>query len=429
MGHAAIVKVDIEKVIESEPLSLGTTTKKVLLAFLALGFLTLVLGVIFVEPKVFWGTFYVNTLFWLGLSAGGVMTTVIFQIVRARWSASLRRIAEANISFFPWALLALACTYLGKEVLFPWGREPMPGREWYMQADFVYARFFVLLSVLYFAMRYFVRLSLREDIGMLRETRPSDQRWFGHGLGGLVKNWRGKDVEIPAIQHRLSCFAPVLVFLYAVIYSLFAFEMIMAMDKIWYSNMFGGWNFVANVLMGWTSLILLVLYFAKRHKVFAENVSKSQLWDLGKLTLGFSMLWAYMFLAQYLPQWYGNLPEETQWLLLRVTGLWKPLAYVTFACCFIFPFIWMASEDVKKTPWALSLVCVTSLTGIWLEKYMVVQPQLTPAEIPLLANFGMLEIGIFLGFLGAYGLSIGHFLHKYPYIAIAHPLTKGINKW
>jgi hypothetical protein len=429
MGHVAIVKVDIDKVIDSESFKIKPVIKFTLLAFLALGVLTVVLGICCVEPKVFWGSFYVNTLFWMGLSAGGVMTTVIFQIVRARWSASLRRIAEANISFLPWAMGCLALTYFGREVLFPWGREPMPGREWYMQADFVYGRFFVLLGFMYLCMRYFVRLSLRADIGTLRETRPNDKRWFGHGLSGLVKNWRGQSVEVPAIQVKLSRFAPFLVFVYAVVYSLFAFEMIMAMDKIWYSNMFGGWNFVANVLMGWSSLILLVVYFAKQHKVFSENINKDQLWDLGKLTLGFSILWAYMFIAQYLPQWYGNLPEETQWLLLRTTGLWRPLAYVTFACCFVFPFVWMASEDLKKTPWALCLVCLTSLTGIWLEKYMLVQPQLTPGEIPLLANFGMLEIGLFLGFLGAYGLCIHHFLHKYPYIAISHPLTKGSNKW
>lgn len=79
-----------------------------------------------------------------GLALGGVMTAVIMQIVRATWGAPVRRLAEANVAFFPVAFFLFLTTYFGKEYLFYWGSKPMPGREMWMQPGFVYTRFAIL---------------------------------------------------------------------------------------------------------------------------------------------------------------------------------------------------------------------------------------------------------------------------------------------
>ena len=38
-------------------------------------------------------------------------------------------------------------------------------------------------------------------------------------------------------------------------------------------------------------------------------------------------------------------------------------------------------------------------------------------------------LGIFLGFLGLYGLCMMNFLKKYPILPVSHPLTKGSVDW
>jgi hypothetical protein len=52
-------------------------------------------------------------------------------------------------------------------------------------------------------------------------------------------------------------------------------------------------------------------------------------------------------------------------------------------------------------------------------------PEISPTTIPL----GFTEIGIFLGFLGAYLICIRSFLSKYPCVAVSHPLTHGSKEW
>jgi hypothetical protein len=170
----------------------------------------------------------------------------------------------------------------------------------------------------------------------------------------------------------------------------------------------------------------MTIFFSKTNKKFGELVSTHQLWDLGKLTFAFTMFWGYMFWSQFLCQWYGNLPEETQWLILRTREApWCYIAWLAFPMAFIIPFVTLLSRDLKKTPLTYGIVCVILMTGVWLDRYLIVMPEVSPDRIP----FGFTEIGIFIGFLGAYLLCIRSFLSKYPSVAVSHPLTHGSWEW
>jgi hypothetical protein len=371
----------------------------------------------------------------MGLAVGGVMVTAILQIVRAKWSPALRRLAEANVSFLPYAYLLLLFSYFGSYYLFPWGRAPMPGREWWMQPEFVYARFTVLFAGLYWLMCRYVGWSLRSDIGYLREHKyGGEQAWKGVNYLRLTRNWKGAAVEVPDLQRKMSTTAPLIVALYAIIYSLFAFEMIMGIDTIWYSNLYGGFTFIGNIFIGWASLALLTIFYDLYSKPYSKVTSTGQLWDLAKLNFGFTMLWGYLFFSQFLPQWYGNLPEETQWLILRTREMpWKAFAYVVFSMCFVIPFITLMSRDLKRTPFGYAVVAIIILLGVWGEKYVTIMPSFSPDTIPLLhSSFvgpGVVEVALFLGFMAAYLLCITGFMSRYPYIPVSHPQTRGSVDW
>jgi hypothetical protein len=430
MSHVDVAPVDIDAVVEAGPISTTSRTYLIYSAMMTFGTLVFLYGLFVGEtadvPHV-WGAYYVNFVYFLGLCLGGVMTTVIFQIVRAYWAAPVRRIAEANIRFFPVALCGFFVLYLGKEHLFTWARSPMPGREWWMNPDFVFIRFGALFSVLFLLMTRFVHMSLRGDVGLAQERAKKNKDFWKQPVHEyLSAGWRGSEREVIPLQRKLSTNGPVVVMAYAVIVSLFAFEMIMGMNPIWYSNLFGAFIFVSNIYISWAMLALLTMFFMGQKKEYGSLVREQQFWDLGKLTFGFCMLWGYMFWSQFLPQWYGNLPEETQWLILRTREFpWKGLAWLAFPMAFIIPFITLLSRDLKKTPVSYAAVCLCLMTGVWLDRYLIIMPEITPHHIP----FGIYEVGIFIGFLGAYLCCIRAFLSKYPFVPISHPLTHGSKDW
>jgi len=418
--------IDLEEVVKAGPVRESVSLRRLLWLFVWVGVIAFSVALLGgYDHKLLWGAYYYNLIFFMGLAAGSVMIPVMFTIVGAKWSIPVRRIAEANVAFLPYAWLLLMATWAGREHLFPWANGPMPGKELWMQDWFVYARVGLLLAFLFYMQWRFVRLSLRADMGMLLEhvEKRGFEQWrkrqgFFYNL--LTKNWAGFEKENPVLQQKIRWNAPSLMMFYAVIFSIFAFDMVMSMDPYWVSNMFGGFIFVGNMYVGWAMLGFLTNRISKSDSNFAKVVHNQQRWDIGKLTFAFCMLWGYLFFSQFLPQWYGNLPEETQWLILRARDWdlpWVRWSWVVFPLCFIIPFILLLSRDVKRTPAAYNLVAVLIFVGVWAERYLLVVPSVSPEVIP----FGWIDVCLFLGFLGAWGLSVKSFLTMVPFLPVAHP--------
>ncbi len=420
--HAEPLHIDLQQAIDAGPFAPEKRVTTLCWLCVVFGVIALVGGLVTEYPDAYvWGTYYTSFLFWMGLSVGSVMTTVIVQIVRATWVVPVRRIAEANIAFLPWAFVLFLITYLGKEHLFPWAVTPMPGREWWMQPGFVYMRFGLLFLLFFYLLYQYTKNSLRSDVGVAQEKAANSDSWKGGIYANLTESWRGEKEEVPALQRRMSIMAPAVVVAYVVVWTLFATEMLAGMNTIWFSNMFGGFEFLGNIYMGWAATGVIAIHLAAKNEVFSKILRRRQLWDLGMLCFGFCMLWGYTFFSQYLPQWYGNMPEETQWLILRTKEFpWKPFSYLTLATAFIIPFILLLSEDVKKNPKTFMGVAGVIFTGLWLEKYVLIMPELSPSLVP----FSIVDVGIFLGMMGIYGLSIQGFLRRFPIITVSHPQAK-----
>jgi Ni/Fe-hydrogenase subunit HybB-like protein len=426
MSHGSTVLIDVNQVIDHPPLKAGAGSTLFIWSAITIGVIAIFYGLVALDVKHFWSSYFVCMTFFMGLSCGGVALTAIFQIVRAKWPSPISRIAEANAAYLPFAYILWIVTYFGKEALYPWANKPLPGREFWMQENFAFFRFAILLAFLFFMMRRFVLMNLRGDIGLLQERAKNKEQWSDLGHESLTAGWQGSKIEVPALQQKRSWNAPLLILLYAVIYSLYAFELFMSMDAIWFSNMFGAWQFIGNIFLAWAVLGMTTYHMMNNNPEYSKLVHQDQFWDMGKLTFAFCMLWGYMFWSQFLPQWYGNLPEETQWLYLRTREFpWKGFAWVVFTLCFIMPFILLVGKDIKRVPRYFVKVAAIIFVGIFLEKYILVIPQFSPNHIP----FGLFDIGLFLGFLGVYLWSVKNFLSRYPSVPVAHPATAGKTDW
>jgi hypothetical protein len=145
-------------------------------------------------------------------------------------------------------------------------------------------------------------------------------------------------------------------------------------------------------------------------------VTPSQLSDLGKLLLGFDLTYLAMVWAQYIVIWYGNLPEETHFIILRIWERpWAAVSWSVFALAVIVPFLFFLSRRAKEAAWVLLLTGASIAIGLWLERYVLIAPSLWSRPG---APFGWIEAGVALGFLGSAGLSYVFFLKNFPLIPL-----------
>jgi hypothetical protein len=364
--------------------------------------------------------FVVNFVYFFGACQGALMLAAIFSIIGARWGRPLKRVAEA-LGLFTAVMYALLLVFLltGGTHLYPWSHEPMPAHKAvYLTPSFFVARQVVGVGLLVLLNLLYVRTSLRPDLGVVAarigEKAPS---WWAR----LTGDWKGEEAEIDAARVRMGAQAPVLAIAYAFLMSVMVVDMSMSLAPHWYANMFPVWYFASCF---WCGLVFIGIasHLSKRWLGIEHLLTGKVYHDLGKLTFGFTMFWGYTLFAMYLAIWYGNMTEEIGYILLR-TELepWATLSKVVVSMCFLLPFSMLLSRGIKKIPSAYLMVLGVIAIGIWLERFLVVQPSVWTHEgIPL----GPIEIGMTLGLLGALVLVYTRFMSQVPPVPVSDPFMQ-----
>ncbi|MFQ5776751.1 MAG: molybdopterin oxidoreductase [Terriglobia bacterium] len=384
-----------------------------LVILLAAGALAFAYGLARSDSLRAWQIFLVNFLFWSGMAQAGVVFAAILHLTGARWAGPIKRLAAGAASFLPVSFVLFLVLIFGREQLFPWISHPVPEKAAWLNAPFLFARDAVGLLALYSLSLAFLYYSIRPALGAMRERAGGSPTAFHRAM---MAGWRGAEKEEERSQRVLSALSPILVILYAFVFTLLAFDLVMSLHPHWYSTLFGGYFFIGNLYLG-LATIAIGAVLARKYLGLEALITPSQLHDLGKLLFAFCMLWTYLFWSQYLVIWYGDLPEETGFVLTRVQEApWAPLAWGVLVACFLVPFVVLLSRTVKRRPGSLAAISVVVVGGMWLERYVLVVPSLwKKSGVPL----GGLEVLVTLGFFAAAALSYLAFVRVVPLLPAA----------
>jgi Ni/Fe-hydrogenase subunit HybB-like protein len=351
-----------------------------------------------------WLIFLVNFLFWSGLAYGSIVISAALVMTKARWGRPLKRLAEAPAAFLPFSLLLFGILFLGRHKIFPWIQKPVPEKALWLKAGFMFARDGFFLLILTLASLALVYFSVRGE-----KVLPPQE----------AKTWKETRNRGEASLHKQAILSPILGILFALGFSLLGFDLVMSLSPHWYSTLFGLYFFVGAFYSALATLMFFSALSVKRFDL-GEFIGQGQLRDLGKLLLGFCLVTGDFFFSQFLVIWYGNLPEETRFVITRVNSMpWKPLAWIVLGLCFALPFVVLLSRKAKGRGGPMMLLSVIILVGMWLERFLLVAPSLWKGPgLPL----GLSEILISLGFLGLMALSVLWFLNRFPRLPLSDPL-------
>ncbi|MGI9041445.1 MAG: hypothetical protein ACR2HK_10200 [Gemmatimonadales bacterium] len=362
-----------------------------------------------------WQLFHVNWIFFTGLAGGSVAFTAVQKITNAKWSGLIIRFAEASVAFLPVSLIGLvliftagyAAVYGPMQVAL---HELPHSKAVWLSYEFMFARLGLGLAALTLVGWKLIRADLVPDMHAVRSAAgPGRRNLFDR----LSRRYDGTPQAAAEQEAHIRRLAPGYVVLYALVFTLVAFDGIMALQPHWFSNLLGGFFFMGSFLGAHMLLALMMMYGAP-HLGIADLVSPKQRHDLGKLCFGFTVFWAYLMWAQFLVIWYGNLPEETGFVFARLWGPWLPVGRAVFLGMFIIPFFGLLGVAPKKTRVTLGFFAVVSLVALWLERYLLVMPSVTAFPGP---RFGVPELGPTLVFAGLYLLTYALFARTFPMVS------------
>lgn len=356
-----------------------------------------------------WQTFHVNWVFWTGLTGGSIAITAVHKIANAKWSGVLIRLSQAMSAMIPVSLIgAVLVLTVGYHDIYGHMAEELHGlshgKALWLSRSWMAVRLVGGLALLYWIGIRLIRTDLLADLALMKGKAGARQARFDKMLEGY------DEAANHASTYKL---APVYAATYAMVFTMVAFDGIMALQPHWFSNLLGGWFFMGSFLGGHMLLALMMIYSRKAIGL-DEFISPKQRHDLGKLCFGFTVFWTYLMWAQFLVIWYGNLPEETGFVFARLWGPWRPVGVAVFMGMFVIPFTGLLGVGPKKMPLTLGLFATISLAALWLERYLMIMPSVTAEAGPV---FGLPEVGPTLLFLGLFFLCYAWFARMYPMVS------------
>jgi hypothetical protein len=300
-----------------------------------------------------WRALLVNFLFFTSLSAGLVMWSPTLVLTRGNWAGRLERMPLAGLAFALPSVAVLAALWAGGPAWAPWvGNVDVPWKTW-LTWPAVFARDTGMLVVFWIVAAVYVRRR--------REGRPT----------------------------KLAAW---LVFTYIVVFSLLAFDLVLALALRWTSAVFG-WYFIA------TGMYMAVCSWALA--AAWQGVDRDRLHDVARLVFLFSLIATYFMFCQLLTMWYGNLPSDTVYAVPRMNyGPWRWVSWALIVLVYLGPLVLLLPVRAKTTRWWLGGVAGLLLAGLWVQTWWLVEPTFYPHKL----SFGLAEgAGIVLlgGALGA----------------------------
>jgi len=411
--------------LAANPRELPGVGVAVCVALIAVGVIAFAVG-LSRDPATAWRAYHVNFIYYAMISQAAIALASALVIVGARWCGPIRHVAEALSAWVPISLVLFVIgNWFGREYIHTnWLHNPPPGKEAWLSFPRVFWTDLSILAVGALLTLSFLRTSFRPTLSGAAERATRAKGLFA----SWTANWRGDAVERAESERRLRVLAPILCLTYAFGFSVVAFDQVMSLTPSFFSTIFG-WYFLWG---GWLSSVaataLICVLLRATTPGWDVEITRERMHDLGKMIFAFSIFWMYLFFAQYIVIWYGNLPEETQFFRMRLgTGFlqdtWtflgsrfeEPYVRLSMAAwigCWWVPFWVLLGQRPKQTPAILGSVAALVLTGFWLERNALVWPALVPSNG--LAWLGVVQLGIAAGFLGAFVLVFLVFSRVFP---------------
>lgn len=337
----------------------------------------------------------VATYIVIGLSITGIFFTAIQHLTGSHWSVTVRRLFETYGLFAPVAGLLLVGVIFGMHDLYEWADATVRENDHLIhhKAGYLNPTAFVIRIVLF--------------IGVW-----SIFAYLFHGKS--VSQDKDKSLDTTKTLAKLS---GGFILFFALSWCLMSFDLLMSLSPHWFSTMFGVYAF-AGAFQTSLASYLLVIAILKKNGFYGDAVNENHFHDIAKFLLGMTTFWAYVGFSQFMLIWYANIPEETFFYEMRMTGGW---GYTTLALPFvkfIIPFLLLLNRPNKRNLDFLWKLAVWILVVQTFELFWLV----FPANFETFSFLHLaLAFGGTIGTLGLFGLFVFKKLEKHSLVAVGDP--------
>lgn len=361
--------------------------------------------------KRFLHAYVIGWSYIFSIAVGALFMVLIHHLVRARWSTTSRRVAEAITGAFPLIFLAglgfVVPLLAGYTDLYYWAHPDAHNAE----LNHVLHHKLGWLEPSFFAIRFFAYGAIFTGIARYFEKKSREQDESGDA----------------AISETLRIASAPAMIVYAFATAFIGFDVLMSLQPAWYSTIYSV-NFWGGAMIGAYATLILVSLAIQRSGRLTRSITVEHYQDMGKWVFAWTFFWAYTAFSQFMLMWYGNMPEETVFYKYRMFSEWQWVSIAVLVGHFVFPFVFLLSRWTKRIIPALVFFCVWQLVFHWVDLYWNVMPNydwttathegtaslvagpLTGSLDQHHVGFSAVDVTVWLGLFGVFLLGLGRSL-------------------
>ncbi len=284
-----------------------------------------------------WSVLTADFLIVLHLTIGGVTLCALLHLASAKWRYQVRGFAVSLFGLY-WLAFALLLILLGARAMtFPWitaTHEHLNG--WHNYAFLVAREVGGLAFVGWLYSRF------------IRQQAVSERS---------TENWE-----------RFKSTAIAVPFTHVLYGTMVAWDFEMTMLPAWHSAVYGMYHFVSNFGMMLSFLVFMIMRLERSGLLI--NAVQERIYNyIAQMMLAFTILWTYLYFAQYLTIWYGNIPDERNRIQGMIDGDYGVLWWAFLVLKFMIPFVLLIFTYVRHSTSAIAFIACSIMLGTWIERF------------------------------------------------------------
>ncbi|MCA9421946.1 MAG: polysulfide reductase NrfD [Nitrospira sp.] len=322
------------------------------------------------HPPIFWGSYIGSFVFWIGVSHSGTFISGVLRLTNAEWRRPVTRMAEL-MTIVALIVTALFVFYhLGRVwrfyylIPYPNQRELWPNFRsplmWDATAIFTYAT----------ASTIYIYLPLIPDFALMRDRiqgwRKPIYRWLAVG-------WHGSQAQWQTLETAIRIITPLIVMVMISVHSIVGWDFGVSLVPGWHSTIFAPY-FVVGAVHSGLGMAVAGLYILRQTYRLDGYIQEKHFEKLAQLLMVTTLVLAYLYFAEQLTVWYGNVPDHMAVQNSLLTGMYAVPFWVMVGCIYLLPLLTLVWPRFRRWPFGLMVIGLIINVGMYIERMLIIVP-------------------------------------------------------
>ncbi len=321
-----------------------------------------------------WGIYISNFVFFVAISLVGSLVSCILKLSNAKWSIPLTRISEII------AIAAIICASI--IIIVDMGR---PDRfvnvlvHMRIQSPIIWD---VIIIATYLALSFLMLyVSLIPDIALCRDKIPNLPKWQKKFYRIFAVNWKSDPKQYKIINHLIAILSVLIIPVAFAIHTVTSWLFSTTWRPGWDSTNLGPY-FVSGALMAGAAVIIVAMYFIRRHMALERYLTEKHFDNMGRLLVLLSLIYLYFNINEYLGPTFKMVGVEEEHITELFFGKYAFMYWLVQIFGLLIPIIVLVFRKMRK-PLPLLIISGLVILGAWFKRFLIVIPSLQHPYLPI----------------------------------------------